>query len=167
MPLNPSVIWTRLNRIKSRVDVNPKSQTKLPACVTAQSLVPLPLIFLIRCSRTALPALHQTHACSNSDAATAQIHGFHFFSYFGPYIWNSLPPKTSLCYSLFLQKQTGGISLLWALPLSSAVLHHNSVWMCVCVCVCVCVCCVCVCGVCVYSHLCCTTLSSCVDMHFF
>ena len=58
------------------------SDTKLPACVTIQSLTPPPLIFLNRCSFTALPALfalHQTHACSYSDASTAKLMAFALF----------------------------------------------------------------------------------------
>ena len=55
------------------------SNTKLPVCVTAKSLVPPPLTFLNYCSCTALPAvsaLHQTHAYSNSDASTAKLMAF-------------------------------------------------------------------------------------------
>ena len=55
------------------------SNTKLPACVTTQSLVPPPLTFQNYCSCTALhalSALHQTHAYSNSDASTAKLMAF-------------------------------------------------------------------------------------------
>ena len=58
--------------------LNP-SNTKLPVCVTIQSLVPPPFTFLNNCSSTALPALsalHQTHPYSNSDASTAKLMAF-------------------------------------------------------------------------------------------
>ena len=51
------------------------SNTKLPVCVTTQSLVSPSLTFLNYCSCTALPALsalHQTHT-QNSDASTAKL----------------------------------------------------------------------------------------------
>ena len=64
---------------------------KLLACVTVQSQVPLPLNFLSYYTYTVLPALSalcQTHACSNSNASTAEPMAF---SHFGPHIWNNFP----------------------------------------------------------------------------
>ena len=58
------------------------SHTKLPVCVTTQSLVPPHLTCLNYCSCTALPALsalHQTQAYSNSDDSTAKLMAFALF----------------------------------------------------------------------------------------
>ena len=55
------------------------SNTKLPVCVTTQSLVPPPLTFLNYCScaaLSALSALQRTHAYSNSQASTAKQMAF-------------------------------------------------------------------------------------------
>ena len=63
------------------------------------------------------------------------------FSHFGPHIRNNLPKdiRHSLCYSLFVQKQTHDIFLLSVFQLSNTVHHPYQSVQCVCVCVCVCV----------------------------
>ena len=83
------------------------SNTKLPVCVTTQSLVPPPLTFLNYCSCTALPALsalHQTHAYSNSDSFSRKTHGVRSFFCFGPHTWNNLPQNVRHYYSPFSSK---------------------------------------------------------------
>ena len=100
--------------------------TKLLACVSTQSQVLLPLIFLSYYTFTvlsALSAVHQTHACSNSNSSTSKPMSFHFLSLWPPHLEPSPPRHQALCYSLFLHKQTQDISLLRMFQLSNIVLH--------------------------------------------
>ena len=117
---------------------------KLLACVTTQSQVLLPLIFLSYDTFTVLPALsaRQTQACSNSNASIAKPMAF-ALSHILAHTSGKLPPKTSgYSESLFLQKQTQDISLLRIFQCSNIFLHPYQSVQCVCVCVCgwMCVC---------------------------
>ena len=106
------------------------------------SQVPLPLIFLSCYTFTVLPALsalRQTHACSKSNASTANPWLSHFLTLWPPYLELSPPRHQALCYSLFLQKSTQDISLLRIFQLNHNALHSHQSVLCVCVCVCVCV----------------------------
>ena len=82
--------------------------TKLLACVTTHSQVPLPLIFLSSYTFTVLPALsalHQTHACSKSNASTAKSMAFALSHTLAP-TSGTISHKTSGALLLFLQKPT-------------------------------------------------------------
>ena len=71
--------------------------TKLLACVATHSQVPLPLIFLSSYTFTVLPALsalHQTHACSKSNASTAKSMDFALSHTLAP-TSGTISPKTS------------------------------------------------------------------------
>ena len=71
-----------------------------------------------------------------------------FLTLWPPHLEQSPPRHQTLCYSLFLEKQTQDISLLTIFQLSNFVLHPYQSVQCVYVCVCVCVC------VHVYVHEC-------------
>ena len=106
------------------------------ACVTTQSQVPLPLIFLSYCTFTvppALSALRQTHACSNSFASTAKPMAFALCP---PHLEQSPPRHQALCYSLFLQKQTQDIRRHFSSQNISAKQHCPSPLSVCTVCVC-------------------------------
>ena len=121
------------------------SNTKLPVCVTTQSL--LPLTFLNYCTCTALPAfsaLHQTHAYSNSDASTAKLMAFALSPLLGPHIWNNFPPDVSQSNSLPSFKNKFKTFLFSE--------HFN--WVLLSFAPTVCIVFVCVCGVCVCVHVC-------------
>ena len=129
--------------------------------------VPPTLIFLSYYTFTVLPtpsALHQTHACSTSNASTAKPMVF-AFSY---HIWNNLPQDIRLLFlsskanSRHFSSQNISVKQHCPSPLSVCTL-------CVCVssqtdgsvCVCVCVC------VCVHAHVCAHVCASftCVDVY--
>ena len=105
------------------------------ACVTTQSQVPLPLIFLSCYTFTVLPALSWLS---------------HFLTLWPPHLEQSPPRHQALCYSLFFQKPTQDISLLRIFPLNHIVLHSYQSVQCVCVHACtrafmhVCVCIFCI-----------------------
>ena len=108
--------------------------------------------------------------CSSSDRPMLKIqqykcktHGFHTFTYFGQYVWNSLPQDMRCCSTLSSFKTKLKTFLFFTvLPFqltsvaSSLITNHISVSVCVCVCVCVFLCvhaCVYTC-VCVYARAC-------------
>ena len=150
------------------------SNTQLPVCVTTQSLVPPPLTFLNYFSCTALPALsalHQTHACSNSDASTAKLMAFALsaisvriiiiFNNLPQDVWhsNSLPPFKNKLKTFLFSEHFNGVLLSFA---PTVCIVSVSAHLCVCVCarawcVCVCVCtsaCVRACGCgCIYVYI--------------
>ena len=68
--------------------------TKLFACATTQSQVPLPLIFLSYYTFTVLPALpalrHANTRMLKLQRFNHKTHGFRTFSHFSPHSWNNL-----------------------------------------------------------------------------
>ena len=74
-----------------------KKKESCMSCVTTQSQVPLPLIFLSCYTFTVLPALsalRQTHARSNSNASTVKPMAFALFHTLAP-TSGIISPKTS------------------------------------------------------------------------
>ena len=138
------------------------SSTKLPVCVTTQSLVCPPLTFLNYCSWTALlilSTLHQIQAYSNSDTSITKLIAFTLSPVSVLISWTtshkmsdtlilSLPSKTKSWHFSPLN-----ISVKYCCPSPQQSVQ------CLCVCVHLCVCarmhgvCVCVC-VCVRAHVC-------------
>ena len=114
------------------------------ACVTTQSQVPLPLIFLSCYTFTVLPtlfALCQTHACSKSNVSTAKPMAFALSHTLAP-TSGTISPKTSGTLILSLPSKVN--SRHFSSQNISVKPHCPSLpsvcTVCVCVCVCVCAC---------------------------
>ena len=130
----------------------------LTACDRCQSLNqviqdPLPLVFL-SCVFTVLPALstlHQTHACSKSNALTANPMAFALSHTLAP-TSGTISPKTSGTLLLSLPSKANSRHLSFqnisVKPHCPSLLSVCTVCVCVSVCVYVCVC-VCVCIFCI------------------
>ena len=90
------------------------SNTKLPVCVTTQSLVPPPLTCLNYCSCTALPALSALHLTRilKLRRLNHKAHGLRSYIFRSSHLEQPPPRHQTLCYSPFLQNQTLDISLL-------------------------------------------------------
>ena len=70
-----------------------------------------------------------------------KTHGFRTFTYFGPYVWNSLPQDIRQC-SYILKDEPENFPFFTVLPfqLTSEATSLIRNYLCVCVCVCMCVC---------------------------